>query len=893
MIFYITYDLKTPEGVKQKNILLGGSFTIGGQKLDVHAFSLIQNKEVRGLVHDVCDFKIGKIKEFTTPVITVEQNVIQYLGMTGVTSVYTKLIKIFNDNFGLNQALAKNDMEAFKEIVNTAKKQLAASALAKSFGEYFNFFIDTVFGFYRYTHYCTLKDFDNLSNNIIDADCFAETQDFINSFKKIIIIGDNKTLKQNAYNNEFFINIPSYYTLSNDELDDMGTLIPDLINDVCKPYTEKIAYTPDYKQVKYTPIKLIEGQSSNNGNLIYEYNERYYKSLLAQIKENIKTYYEDAGNNIQILDQNGDVKNTAIIDPFSQDYLLELCKRLYSLHWSHNRAVPCSIAIDNVSEDSDITSAESKYEFYLDERQGSGYINALVLLENFLKSVSTKCGYKVYVDAVLQLSRWGLDKPTALVFDNYDKVFVLGTNEVRSKAIDLSTCVIAKHDGCDNYVAEYIVLDKEITDKSVESLPALAKNFTKRITVPVGIGIATDYVPEALAKSQSFSKDDVTTNYKYYSFIDFVKLIENDKDFVENLSGVTYDGTSINLAKLDHVETITSILEKLHNSSMLESYNPFFRSEELTGIYMEIGAKMDSELPPSILTILNSKFDSPSLAMGFKTISFSSKEELLEKKRTYQIVGSLQNAIDVCILKEVLPIFFEVNATNNAGNVDNIANVYKEVIDKNFVSEIAFYQSANQNNDLAKNTASDAEVRKMDSFSTVKDKVKPTTSNNAAEPVKSVKEESKEVEKVNSETTSRTAESQVTSKATEPQTTSRTTEPQATPDVKIIRAFTNKENAHYSPKLLIDKNNKPFAALIVEQDDNIKSFTVFTLAEFIKIFGENEYHNLSKAIRLKKIVEKFVKQCIYTGSLENYDDCVYFNSLKAYVNFANVLVSFL
>ena len=79
----------------------------------------------------------------------------------------------------------------------------------------------------------------------------------------------------------------------------------------------------------------------------------------------------------------------------------------------------------------------------------------------------------MYVDAVLQLSRWGLDKPTALVFDNYDKVFVLGTNEVRSKAIDLSTCVIAKHDGCDNYVAEYIVLDKEITDKSVESLTLL------------------------------------------------------------------------------------------------------------------------------------------------------------------------------------------------------------------------------------------------------------------------------------------------------------------------------------------------------------------------------------------------------------------------------------
>ena len=163
------------------------------------------------------------------------------------------------------------------------------------------------------------------------------------------------------------------------------------------------------------------------------------------------------------------------------------------------------------------------------------------------------------------------------------------------------------------------------------------------------------------------------------------------------------------------------------------------------------------------------------------------------------------------------------------------------------------------------------------------DKVKSATSNNATEPVKSV----------NSETISRTTESQTTSRTAEQQATSRVAKPQATPDVKIIRAFTNKENTHYSPKLLIDKNNKPFAALIVEQDDNIKSFTVFTLAEFIKIFGENEYHNLSKAIRLKKIVEKFVKQCVYDGSLENYNDCVYFNSLKAYVNFANVLVSFL
>ena len=65
MIFYITHDLKTPEGTKQKNLLLGGKFTIGTQSLSVHSFSLVQNTDVRDLVHNVCNFKIGKMPEFT------------------------------------------------------------------------------------------------------------------------------------------------------------------------------------------------------------------------------------------------------------------------------------------------------------------------------------------------------------------------------------------------------------------------------------------------------------------------------------------------------------------------------------------------------------------------------------------------------------------------------------------------------------------------------------------------------------------------------------------------------------------------------------------------------------------------------------------------------------
>ena len=903
MIFYINHDLKTPEGTKQKNLLLGGKFTIGGQPLSVHSFSLVQNTDVRDLVHNVCNFKIGKMQEFAVPVITVDDTTVSYLSMQNVTGLYKQLIGILKEGFKLNDILAKHEMDKFKEVVSVIKTQLKGNAIATKLGDSFEFFIDTILGFYKYTHYTTLSSFDTLANSLIDVDCFAETQDYINSFKKVIVIGDNKTLKQNAYNDEFFINIPSYYTLSSDDLDDMSTLVPNLVDEVCKPYTETIAYTPNYKQVRSTPIKLIEGQSSNNGKLIFQYNERYYKSLLAQVQENIKSYYEDAGSNAQILDQNGNVKDNAIIDPFSQEYLLELCKSLYSLHWSHNKAVPCSIATDeDASEDSEITSVSSKYEFYLDENQGNQYINALVLLENYLKSVSTKCGYKVYVDAVLQLSRWGLDKPTALVFDNYDKVFVLGTNEVRSKAVDLSTCTIAKHNGCDRYVAELITLDKEISDKKLADIPALVQNFSKRIVVPVGVGIATDYIPASLAQSQSFSKDDVIVNYEYYSFIDFIKRVENDSDFVTNTDGVEMDARGITLAKITKMESISEILERLHNSSALESYNPFYRSEELTGIYMDIGAKMDSELPSSILTILNNKFASTSLAMDFKSIKFSSKEELISKKQSYQIVGSLQNAIDVSILREVLPIFFKVNKEAVNNGFENIANIYKEVMDEEFSSEIAFYKSVSTDSN-----ESNTVIKKMDSFSQVQPKElakateQPQTTQESptqkavSEPITKVTEQSHAAKKSPTQS-AKAAEpnntaAEPTTKVAEP--TTKVTESENT-NARMIKTFAFERGKNYSAKLLTDKNNKPFGALAIKYDtDGTKSFTVFTLAEFTQIFGKEMFHKLHKVIRLNNIATKFLTQCVYTDSLENHNNCVFFNSMQSYEEFTTAIISYL
>ena len=539
----------------------------------------------------------------------------------------------------------------------------------------------------------------------------------------------------------------------------------------------------------------------------------------------------------------------------------------------------------------------SKYEYYLDESFESGsssnYINALILLESYLKNVSTKCGYKVYVDAVLQLSRWGLDKPTALVFDNYDKVFVLGNNEVRSKAVDLSTCVISKHNGCARYVAELITLDKEVSDKGLADIPALAQNFSKRIVVPVGVGIATDYIPEDLAKSQNFNQDDVIVNYEYYSFIDFIKRIENDSDFITNTDGVEVGAEGITLAQVTKMESISEILEKLHNSSALESYNPFYRSEELTGIYMDIGAKMDSELPSSILTILNNKFASTSLAMDFKAIKFSSKEELISKKQSYQIVGSLQNAIDVSILREVLPIFFKVNkevedSADGGVSATTIANVYKRVMDEDFSSEIAFYGSAATESSTAESSTSESSTKKMDLFSqeqqaqpTQEPKVEkvPQTAPDTTKPV-----QTEEKPQVQPQVPTQSQTSQ------QVQMQSQTSSQDSTQESTMIRTFCGKGFAKMYPRILLDKENKIVSAIIktIKKSGDINYF-ILSEEEFNTLYP-NLFKKINKAMAIKTIATEFFMQCTYTDSLDNHANCVYFNSKESYMGFVQAVL---
>lgn len=736
MIFYLEQEVQGAAGKIKKNVFLGGNFDVGNQKLNVNAIALITDKEIRKLISSSFDFKICKTNSFSVPIITVEDYVVKALPHANATKLYQYYITVCKKGFGLDisldQALEEYNMPVFKQYVDKCK-EIARPKLEKILGENVNFFIECLLGFYRYSKYFSLSEFDSPAISQIDNDFIAETQEYISSFKKQIVIGDNKTLKQNTYNSEFFIELPSWYSLTNDELDDVSKLIPNLNEEVCHPYVENIAYTPSYKNAKITSLNLIEGNAKNNGHIVFQYDERYYDSLISWCKNNMLEYYKDTLKSIN------DITDSAVIDPYSQEYLVELSKSLYSLHWSHNKNVPCSVSIDdNDAEDSSINST-SKYVFYGDAGEQNSFMNALVLLEEFLKMASVECGYKVYLQAVLQLSRWGLDKPTAITFENYDKMFLLGTNTIVDKEIPLDRCELKQREGCDFYLDKLIYLDKEITDKDLLSSEFI-KEFGNKFEAPVGIVLSADYVDKT-------SKKEIT-NSVYYSFIDFVRKIVQDSNFANNIYGFTYDNGLFRIQddlKLNHFVTVEELLLKIKNNNSV--YNPFYRSQDLVNVYMSVNSKLDSEIPDSILKILNDKIGSLSLSTDFEMIKFNSKEELFEKKKSYQILCSAQNAISISVLRAVLPIFAEANARilHEFGDnvklscsepkfLEKVLKIYKEIMDVSFISEVNFYESITHVDDYKKSE----ESSKIDEDTSVKEQISNATGNDNSETMKNM-----------------------------------------------------------------------------------------------------------------------------------------------------------
>lgn len=522
------------------------------------------------------------------------------------------------------------------------------------------------------------------------TDRFMQALDDEDSF----IIEDNKTKFQVKETDEFFIQIPPREELLEDEVQ-VESFIPDKFT-IAKPYTLPIAYTPDYKgNVPSSLVPLIEGVPSNNDLGIQPNEERYYNALVAWVE-----------NNIMAMSGGDTVTEEDRIDALSKDYILALITNLYMLHWGHNYAVP--VKVDYAEVESENSDSISKYVMRAAPLgKPKTFKNAAIELHNFINNAAIELNYKAYVRAVIVLGRWGTRKPTCLQYEGYPYAFQLGTNEVvSSSTFGIGDYEEVKVDGFDSVLDGIIWVKDKVID------PGFGVD---RLRAPIGVRTTS------LLRSEKGEEMKKTT---YYSMVDLVQLLLSGNLKVK---GVAIDGDNsstpitVDTAGAEELDCRT-IIEDYESSASTAMYNPFYRSDILQDVLMEIPAADVKSYNRSQFHIVRFAANFIRFKQFYDANLFHTSEELRRKIWDGQIINT-QEALDLCIAGVLMPIFTEVSK-QYMGDPGGVLNLYlKEMVQVSYTDELSFYTERihatapiQERYDLAAKIAR-REMKKLESFS--------------------------------------------------------------------------------------------------------------------------------------------------------------------------------
>ncbi len=445
---------------------------------------------------------------------------------------------------------------------------------------------------------------------------------------------DNYTRFQNAETDVLFIEIPNRSEVL--ETESVFNLIPNQ-DEVCKPYSDPAAFSPDYKSKglpKYL-ITQIEGQKQNNKDEVFENEEMYYKALDEWVRFNMTQEFGSADG--------------GVIDKLSEDYLQQLIASVYIWHWRHNSRVPKGV--DTTAEKDETADIDSVYVFDALPGKGAPDFNAAIVLQEFLKEASVALGYKVYLKALIQIARWGSRKPTAIVFDDYEKEFVLGTGIVGQKKGDLSDYSIVKSGDNDCRLAGLIYDNAAIRDTTIG-----VTNWE----FPVGIVTATTI------ESKSGDHEEYFT---YYHFLDLINLLDSTSiEGVINNDGwkITEDVPHYNVSEL------LNLYEKTEQSLL---QFPFYRSQKLVDLLLELQV-VNSRVPINVLSIMNSRVADPNLKTSVTKARFSTKEELFDAISQGRVTSKV-TATELNIVGALLPIYLQMNKLWQ-GDITNAIELWRE-----------------------------------------------------------------------------------------------------------------------------------------------------------------------------------------------------------------------
>lgn len=525
-----------------------------------------------------------------------------------------------------------------------------------------------------------------LSNMNISVEDFhptflEETSNLMNSlnFKNVcpfsqITLDENKTLYQQTCEDELFIKLPDLQIMKSDDYN-IQQYLPtakvlsdpygaNTLEDMSQ-YKDPTSGFPSFK------YHLVEGDVANNTTEIKENEKKFYTALIEWIQFNLRQTYGQ--------DTNVDLSNSNL-DIYTIDFLEHLAKRLYQLYWNQNLNIPEDSFLDDDSDDdSDSNGTESNYVFRPSAEEKSlisqgfsdvsaantKHINALEVLASYLKTASLQIGYRAYVEAIIQLARWGERKGTHIELTDYPIVFELATNKTKDNLGSIDDYEVALNNGFE-YTASFCIADDN----------ALKGNgvYANGTDLPIGL-----ILEKTLVHKKDSSK--VIKSSIYISLIDFiVNQLSDNPISVANINvkdTITVQGDIDSLQDVLSYDMLLSQYE-IEKDTLLQE--PFYVSPTLQAAIFSIKSASVNSIKLNHFSVHNLLVNTPDLVNRIEEQSFTTNDEFNLKRRS-RVIYAAAEAISLNVGKKLLPIYQYVDAHKDTINsLTDLLTLYKEAL---------------------------------------------------------------------------------------------------------------------------------------------------------------------------------------------------------------------
>lgn len=603
-------------------------------------------------VYQGLNVQFAKLNDYPNPFVVLSGDVPDGLSTINIDSVYAMTQKQLN-------GAAKLQPEVEDRVVNVMAQRTGDTRTAKLAILCCYALNDLL---HKDQHIVTTWNWTRIAQ-----DFTKQTQSWLNELNRkntMAAISDNETKFQCACVDEFFIKLPAYDAMfsylsdeedesEHQELRDLHMFMP-ARSEVSDPYGVNTARfeNPDSVakmveiggQVYDTMLKQILGSSDNNTDKIFDNEKRYYDSL---------------NEWLGIIANDSEGEDNGELCAISLEYLHTLAETLYIWYWQHNRRVPCSVEIgtgDKVDE--------SRYTFASEDHKGVAPEDLVA----FLDRVSADLGRQAYVNAIVQLARWGTRKPTAIVFDGYDKCFDLNDGVVKNSLTSLSSFDKVSINGCNAEFVAFVDDTTNIADRLI--------GFS-RWPMPVGIKVR-----QTFENKTSGEQLDV---FSYYSMIDAVKEIVTGHLTVD---GIQFEDDKWKVTELAEHEPIDYAIEASKRPDNLQF--PIFRGTGFFQIYADLHIASCSNTE-SHFSIMCAKLQSSKLLQFIDSSEFSTYAGFDSVTKNGK--PGRKQATDFMIVRDLLKVYHlaAVNYVDGMSNSDLFSLWHNSVLESGYVDEAFFY----------------------------------------------------------------------------------------------------------------------------------------------------------------------------------------------------------